>query len=228
MDAMQIILLTIAGLIILFVIINSLIRFFKNRHTLSDEFENEIQEGEVFPNIKEDESEVTEKTTETQPEPLQVKKNNSTQADSNKIIMISVHAKPNTVFSDYSFLQTMGSVGLDYGDYKIFHYDEKTDLGIQRLFSVAQLNKPGTFDIDPVENIRCKGLLLFIDLRACRKQTLALDCMLETAYQLAEDLDGIMHEGYNSPWQDDTPRALSQRLELYQKNSASPFDEITY
>ena len=228
MDTMQLVLLSIAGLIILFVIINSVIRFFKNRSLASEDLDIEIQEDASLPNVQEDVPEITEEILVTKSGPVQVKKVEQTQTDSNGIMMISVHAKPNRVFSDYSFLQTMGSVGLVYGEHKIFHYDVKTDIGTQRLFSAAQLNKPGTFDIDHVENIRCKGLLLFVDLRACRKQTLALDCMLEAAYQLAEDLDGIMFEGYNTPWQDDTPRALSQQLELYQKNIASILDEITY
>lgn len=220
MDAMQIILLIIAGLIILFVIINSVIRFFKNPHVVSQDYDNSDQDEEDFPNIQDNEFEEVEE--------VKMKKTSAdNESQHSHFMMISVHAKPNTVFSDYSFLQTMGSVGLVYGEHKIFHYDVKTDLGSQRLFSVAQLNKPGTFDIDHVETINCKGLLLFIDLRACRKHTLALDCMLEVAYQLAEDLDGVMCEGYNIPWQDDTPRALAQKIEIYQNKSASVLDEIT-
>ena len=233
MDTMQIILLTIAGLIIVFVIINSIIRFFKNRNIVSDDLEIENQDEESFPsvqpNVDESEPEKIEDVMAENERPAHtqnIKKAPENNDHHNHFMMISVHAKPNTVFSDYSFLQTLGSVGLEYGEHKIFHYDVKTDLGMQRLFSVAQLNKPGTFDIDHVETINCKGLLLFMDLRACRKQTLALDCMLETAYQLAEDLEGIMFEGYNTPWQDDTPRALAQQLEQYQKTNKSTFDDI--
>lgn len=223
MATAQIVLLSIAGLIVFFVIIHSISRFFKNRHESYIQSETENQEEETFPNIQDSEPEdIVEDVSEKIEQPQKK------HTEHNDFMMISVHAKPGVIFSDYSFLQTMGSVGLVYGEHKIFHYDVKTDIGTQRLFSVAQLNKPGTFDVDHVEAINCKGLLLFIDLRACRKQTLALDCMLEAAYQLAEDLDGIMYEGYNTPWQDDTPRALSQQLEHYQNNIASILDEITY
>ncbi len=143
-------------------------------------------------------------------------------------IMISIHAKPGRIFSDYHFIQALGANGLEYGDHKIFHYDVKTDIGVQRLFSVAQLNKPGSFDLNDVKNIYCKGLLFFIDLRQCRKRALALDCMIETAYQLADDLDGIMFDGYNAPWHDEIPHILALKLEQYQKNLASVLDETTY
>jgi len=233
MATSQMTLFIIGALIVFFVILHSISRFFKNRHNVSANIEEENQE-EDFPSVQDEVAEEIEEVEEA--EELLTSKVESSQAENiiktpaepNHFMMVSVHAKPDVVFSDYSFLQTMGSVGLIYGEHKIFHYDVKTDQGIQPLFSVAQLNKPGTFNIDHVETINCKGLLLFIDLRACRKQTLALDCMLETAYQLAEDLDGIMYEGYNTPWQEDTPRALSQQLEQYQKNNKNILDEISY
>lgn len=143
---------------------------------------------------------------------------------SSDFMMISVHAQSGRVFTDYDFLQTLGSVGLVYGEHKIFHYDVKTDMGLQRLFSVAQLNNPGTFDLDHIQMLNCKGLLLFIDLRHCEKAVLALDCMLEVAYQLADELDAIMFEGYATPWQEDTPRALSARLDSYQKKHSRIVD----
>lgn len=231
MDAMQIILLSIATLIIFFVVVNAIIRFFRNRSNVSDHYEIENPDEANFPNIQNNEPEAAEEVLSTKLESVKThnveKEKIDESAAYDHFMIISVHAKPNTVFSDYGFLQSMGSAGLEYGDHKIFHYDVKTDIGIQRLFSVAQLNKPGAFDIDHVETIHCKGLLMFIDLRSCRKQTLALDCMLEAAYQLAEDLDGIMFEGYNTPWHDDTPRALSKQLQNYQKINKSRFDDIS-
>ncbi len=229
MEMTQIILLSIGVLIILLVIMHAVNRYFKNRRDSLIVADIDAQGEESFPSIQDDEPEVIyDEPLSTKSESVQSENAKKSHSETNSFMMISVHAKANTVFSDYSFLQTMGSVGLVYGEHKIFHYDVKTDQGLQRLFSVAQLNKPGTFDIDHVETINCKGLLLFIDLRACRKQTLALDCMLEVAYQLAEDLDGIMYEGYNTPWQEDTPRALAQQLESHQKRVKSILDEIAH
>ena len=143
--------------------------------------------------------------------------NDKPEPVSSDFIMISVHAKSGRVFTDYEFLQTLGSVGLVYGEHNIFHYDVRTDIGVQRLFSVAQLNNPGTFDLDHIQTLNCKGLLFFIDLRHCRKPVLALDSMLEVAYQLADELDATMFDGYATPWQEDTPRALSAKLDSYRK-----------
>lgn len=225
---MQIVLLFIAGLIILFVVVSALTRFFKKHREAIEETTFFEQEEEDLPSIQNASTEEAEIVEEAEELTQEQKVSEDSTSPQSHFMMISVHAKPNAVFSGYHFLQSMGSIGLEYGEHKIFHYDVKTDIGTQRLFSVAQLNKPGIFDIDHVENINCKGLLMFIDLKACRKRMLALDCMLEAAYQLAEDLDGIMFEGYNTPWQEDTPRALAQQVEEYQKKLASVLDETTY
>jgi cell division protein ZipA len=225
MENTQLILLVIAGLIVLCVVVFAT----RKKYVKQDQYHDDVVEHENdeddLPHILNEETELDQDTPIEEDNKSPEKKASSAQDD---FMMLSVHAKPGRLFADYDFLQTIGLAGLVYGDHKIFHYDVKTDIGMQRLFSVAQLNNPGTFDVDHVENIACKGLLMFIDLHACRKQVLALDCMLESAYQLAEDLDGIMFEGYNTPWQEDTPRALAQKLEQYQKNLASVLDEVTY
>lgn len=224
MVSTQTALLFIAVLIVLVVILFSAGRFFRKPHTAEN---TSLENDDQLPNVSEtnfDESIEGARLIENETE-IRAEKSPQTHCD---YMMISVHAKPNTYFSDYSFLQTLGSTGLEYGEHQIFHYDVKTDNGIQRLFSVAQLNKPGTFDLDNIDVLRCKGLLLFIDLNACRKKILALDCMLEVAYQLTEDLDGIMYEGYNTPWTDDTPKLLAQQIEGHVDSKVSVLDEITY
>jgi cell division protein ZipA len=151
------------------------------------------------------------------------------EVTSHDIIMISVHAKPGANFGDYDFLQSLGGVGLTFGEHNIFHYDIKTEQGDERLFSVAKLNKPGTFDVDNIETMNCKGLLMFIDLSQSRKPVLALDCLIDTAKQLANELDGKLFESYNISWTDETEKQLSGKVEVYQKQLAvEVLDEAAY
>lgn len=148
---------------------------------------------------------------------------------SQDLIMVSVHAKPGASFGDYDFLQSLGGVGLAFGEHNIFHYDIKTEQGEERLFSVAKLNKPGTFDINNIETMNCQGLLMFVDLSQSRKPVLALDCLIDTAKQLANELDGTLFEGYNTVWTDKTEKSLSEKVEVYQKQLAvEVLDEAAY
>lgn len=145
------------------------------------------------------------------------------------IIMISLHAKSGASFGDYDFLQSLGGVGLTFGEHSIFHYDIKTEQGDERLFSVAKLNKPGTFDVDNIESMHCKGLLMFIDLSQSRKPVLALDCLIDTAKQLAQELGGTLFESYNIAWTDETEKLLSGKVETYQRQLAvEVIDEPIY
>lgn len=133
----------------------------------------------------------------------------------NDLVMVSVHAPRGKNFSDYNFLQTLGSAGLTFGEHQIFHYDIKTEYGDKRLFSVAKLNKPGTFDIDNIESMDCQGLLLFVNLKQCDRIQLAIDCLLDTAQQLADDLEGNLFEGYNTPWTEATAANILKKIEEY-------------
>ncbi len=217
MQNIQLILLVAGGFVFLGVAFFAIKKRFSTSKISEEETFDEVSDEEA-PHLSSSDDEGEACAPVIQEEVISDKNNDSNaHSEHNDFIMISLHAQPGRVFTDYHFLQILGAVGLVYGEHKIFHYDVKTDIGVQRLFSVAQLNNPGTFDLDHVESINCKGLLLFIDFRQCRKQVLALDCMLETAYQLAEDLDAIMFEAYDTAWQDDTPRALSKRLEQYHK-----------
>lgn len=231
MEKIQFILLIMSGLIILSVIgfaINKSIS--KKKQSLLKENASEDKDSEeVFLRISDCNKQDAEYSKNDKKNSFDIEEKSSeenTAFERDDFMMISVHAQSGKVFSDYNFLQTLGSSGLVYGDHKIFHYDVQTNIGTQRLFSVARLNNPGTFDIDYVENINCKGLLFFIDLRNCHNPILALDCMLEAAYQIAEDLEGIMFESYDIPWQEDTPRALAQKLDKYQKYHENTFNEL--
>lgn len=149
---------------------------------------------------------------------MQAKKSSTAAQDD--LVMLSVHAPKGRSFGDYDFLQTLGAVGLAFGDHKIFHYDVKTDQGVKRLFSVAKLNKPGVFDIDNIESMDCQGLLLFVNLKDCARIQLAVDCLLDVAQQLADELDGILFEGYNTPWTEHTAKNIIKRVESYPRTKA--------
>lgn len=135
------------------------------------------------------------------------------KTETEDLFFISVHAKPGNTFGDDLFLKTLASVGLVFGDNHIFHYDVKTETGDARLFSVAKLNKPGTFDICDPASLSCKGLLFFMHKRDCQRLVLAFDYMLEVAKQLAEDLDGVLYEGYDLSWNEQKMRNFRETLE---------------
>ncbi|MFN3234438.1 MAG: cell division protein ZipA C-terminal FtsZ-binding domain-containing protein [Gammaproteobacteria bacterium] len=124
------------------------------------------------------------------------------------ILILSIHAQSGQTFGGYEFLQHLGSVGLSFGEKDIFHYYAKTDSGDETLFSLAQLTKPGTFDIDNIEDVACPGVLLFLDCAQVSDRVFACEQLCDTAKELSKRLNGRLFVGYDQPWTTDARQTL--------------------
>lgn len=113
-------------------------------------------------------------------------------ASSGSIQIINVIAKKPHVFRGYELLQTLLSAGLRYGDMKIFHRHQQSNGKGPILFSLASVTEPGTFDMQTIGEFSCQGVTLFMQLSNTAFDEERYQLMLNTAEQLAEDLDGIV------------------------------------
>jgi cell division protein ZipA len=114
-------------------------------------------------------------------------------------IIISVIAKPNQPFASYDLLQTISATGMQFGAMNIFHYYSPFTMDKKPLFSLASATEPGEFDLNQIGNFSCRGLTLFMNLHQPDKMN-AFTLMLETAEQLAEDLQGELRTAHREPW----------------------------
>jgi cell division protein ZipA len=118
------------------------------------------------------------------------------------LLIMSVAAKPDQQFAAYDLLQAISATGMQFGDMNIFHYVVSDEKGPLTLFSLASSTKPGNFNLDQMGNFSCLGLTLFMNISAVPDPEKALELMVDTAKQLAEDLDGELRAGYKVPWTD--------------------------
>lgn len=118
-------------------------------------------------------------------------------------IIINVIAKKGGYFSSYDLLQAISATGMQYGAMNIFHFVEDSPRGKLTLFSLASATEPGEFDLNDVGNLSCAGLTLFMNIARVPDPGDVFVLMLETAEQLAEDLDGELRAAPNIPWSDD-------------------------
>ncbi len=131
------------------------------------------------------------------------------------IIALRVLAKNDMRFASYELLQCILSTGLKFGDMNIFHYYVKNNQK-NPLFSLASATEPGEFDLDRMGTFSCKGLTLFFDLSTSFDPKLAFKLMMETAQQLAEDLDGEIRAMNNSFFTKELSTEYQQRVTQYQ------------
>jgi cell division protein ZipA len=103
-----------------------------------------------------------------------------------------VVAREGMLFNGADLVVAADKAGLEYGDMGIYHrlVDGKRDQG--PIFSVANMLKPGSFNLGNLDALRTPGVSFFMTLPGPLQALDAWDAMLPTAQRLAELLDGLV------------------------------------
>jgi cell division protein ZipA len=122
-----------------------------------------------------------------------------TQLPVERIVTLFVVARDGGHFNGADLIVAAEKAGLEFGDMGIYHrlVDGKRELG--PIFSVANMLKPGNFDLGRLDALRTPGVSFFMTLPAPLPALDAWDAMLPTAQRLAELLDGqVLDEERNA------------------------------
>jgi cell division protein ZipA len=89
--------------------------------------------------------------------------------------------------------------GLRYGDMNIFHYHAGEDGEGPVLFSMANMVKPGNFDLHSFETFSTVGLSFFLALPSASGEHMrAFELMLSTIQKMASALPGELKDEQRS------------------------------
>lgn len=116
-----------------------------------------------------------------------------------RIVTLFVMARDGGVFNGADLIVAAEKAGLEYGHLGIYHrlVDGKREQG--PIFSVANMLKPGNFDLTRLDALLTPGLSFFMTLPGPLPALDAWDAMLPTAQRLAELLDGqVLDEERNA------------------------------
>jgi cell division protein ZipA len=116
-----------------------------------------------------------------------------------RIVTLFVMAREGQRFNGADLVVAAEKAGLEFGDMGIYHrlVDGKRELG--PIFSVANMLKPGSFDLSRLDALQTPGVSFFMTLPAPLPALDAWDAMLPTAQRLAELLDGhVLDEERNA------------------------------
>ena len=107
------------------------------------------------------------------------------------LIVVHAMAAKGRPYHGYDLLQALLANNLRFGDRKIFHRYETVANNLNHpLYSVASLNKPGTFDLPKMGSFSCDGLVFFVELKGLSDPIGALKLMLDSAEKLVATLGG--------------------------------------
>jgi cell division protein ZipA len=110
------------------------------------------------------------------------------------VFILYVVARQEDGFAGGTILETLLTNDLRFGDMDFFHRHERTSGRGAIEFSVANMMKPGVFDIDNMEPLQTRGLMFFVTLPGPTDMLKAFDYMYETAKLVAKSLDGDIQD----------------------------------
>lgn len=116
-----------------------------------------------------------------------------------RIVTLYVAARPGELLRGSDLIVAAEKAGLVFGDMNIFHrlVDGRPEAG--PIFSVANMVKPGSFDLRGVQQIETPGITFFMTLPGPMPALDAWETLLPTAQRMAELLDAnVLDEERNA------------------------------
>lgn len=130
-------------------------------------------------------------------------------------LMIFLLAKENRTLAGYELLQTVLAAGLRFGEGHLFHRHQYTNGQGPVLCSLAAATATGVFDLQNIGAFSVRGLCLFMTASGnVGIDTERLSVLLDTARQLADDLDTHLLDEAQRPFTDATVARFCQRLNI--------------
>jgi cell division protein ZipA len=109
-----------------------------------------------------------------------------------KIVTLYLAARAGQLLHGPDIVVAAEKAGLEYGHMGVFHrlVEGHPERGL--VFSVANIMKPGSFDMADIQSLQTPAIAFFLTLPAPVSALDAWDTMLPTANRMAELLDGVV------------------------------------
>ncbi len=112
--------------------------------------------------------------------------------DFDKIVTLYVAAKAGQLLRGPDIVVAAEKAGLTYGHMNVFHRLVESHPERGPIFSVANIRKPGSFEMSEIQSLETPAIAFFLTLPAPVGALDAWDAMLPTAQRMAELLDGVL------------------------------------
>ncbi|HMB56214.1 MAG TPA: cell division protein ZipA [Arenimonas sp.] len=109
-----------------------------------------------------------------------------------KIVTLYVAARAGHTLTGPDLVVAAEKAGLIYGHMSIFHRMVEKHPEQGPIFSVANLIRPGSFDLRTIKDLKTPGISFFITLPGPLSALDAWDTLLPTAQRMAELLDAVL------------------------------------
>ncbi|MBP7547532.1 MAG: cell division protein ZipA [Corallincola sp.] len=133
------------------------------------------------------------------------------------VLVLNVMAREGKEIKGADLLDALLPLGFKFGEMSIFHRHQDTAGNGAVLFSMVNMVKPGTFDVDAMATFRTCGVSLFMTL-PCRGEAEAnFDMMLRAAEQLSTELGAELLDDQRIPLGKQKIRHYRDRIREYER-----------
>jgi len=135
------------------------------------------------------------------------------------VLALHVLARGSTRFQGDKLAKALNTIGMEYGEMKIFHFPFVEKNSGAYMFSLANMLEPGSFDIETIHEMNTPGVVLFMQLDPGSDNMVIFDKMLDKALSLATSLDGNVCDETRSVLTEQGTEAIREKIRAYKLKS---------
>jgi cell division protein ZipA len=158
--------------------------------------QNPQQNARVEPVLEPQEELIIEAPEPESPAPAVAREESSETLNPqpDEVLVINVLSRDKNGFNGADLLEVLLACDVRFGNMDIFHRYEGAQGQGRIQFSVANLVKPGTFDLDTIKEFYTPGVCMFLQLPGPKDSMAAFECMAEIAACIVKNLQGEMRD----------------------------------
>ena len=131
------------------------------------------------------------------------------------VVVFHVVAREPDTFSGPMIEQMMSELDLEYGDMGVYHYNVQRLEKKQSVYCVANMLKPGTFDLETMATFSTPGLTFILQLPGPEDELKSFNIMTEHAQRLAAFLNGDLLDENRNPVSKQSISSYKEQVQLF-------------